>query len=309
MFNEVSFNRLRVFCTVVECKGFRAASDHLNVSQPSISAHIKALEDECKIILIERSRLIRVTEAGMLLYNFAKKILNEVEQITCDISELRNANKGRIAVAGCVTMIRNVMPAIFGRFKQDNPGVELILKFGKPREVFQMIINREIDFGFVVGEVPTGELSAKKLMKDEVVLVANPRHPLVLKGMVKSSELSDYPFVLSSATHTLVFQKMLLSHGINVRQTLMVVEDADSIKNVVANSQGLAVKLKSGVIEELRLGKLAKINLASGPIFDDISLVQHSERCLSPIQKKFLKFALQEIESEWSRWHTLSVTI
>lgn len=309
MFNEVSFNRLRVFCKVVECKGFRAASEHLNMSQPSVSAHVKALETEMKIILIERSRFTRVTEAGMLLYTFAKRTLGDADQISRDITELRNANKGRITVAASVSMIRNVMPAIFSRFKLENPGVELILKFGRPKEVFEMIINREIDFGFVVGEVTMCELSVTKLIRDEVVLVANPRHPLVLKGTVNPEELSDYPFVLSSSTHSLVFQNMLRSHGINVKQTLMVVEDAESVKHVVANSHGLAIKLNSGVMGELRSGKLAKINLSSGPFYDDISLVQHCYRCLTPMQKKFVKFALREIESEWFHWRKLSLTV
>ena len=142
------------------------------------------------------------------------------------------------------------------------------------------------------------ELISQIIAKDEVILIAAPNHPLARKKTVTPEELSDYPFVLPSpqSAQSRVVKHVLASHGISVKQTLMIVEDAESIKRVVCNSMGLAVQIKTGVIDELRNGKLARINLTCAPFYDEIRLLQRSDKYLSPIQKNFIKFALKGIK-------------
>lgn len=300
MFKDVSFSRLRVFCEVVDSQGFRTASEHLDMSQPAISAHIRALEKDLQTQLLERGRFTKVTDAGAILYDYAKQTLQKSEEISREIAELRQANVGRIAVASGVTIARHTMPQVFSVFKRENPRIEMILRIGNQKQICEMTLSREVDFGFTVGKFPFAGLVSKTVAKEEVVFVVGPRHPLAKRETVNPAELSNYQFIVPApnVTYTTIVQQALDFYNVTVKDTLMIIEDTECMKRIVSTGLGISVLLKTGVIDEIRAGKLVMLNLTAEPFYDDIRIVTRADKHFSPIQNKFIKFCSQTIQSQ-----------
>ena len=292
MFEEITLYRLKVFCEVVESQNFSLAAENLNVSQPAVSAHIRALEKETKITLLERGRVSRLTEAGQIVYNFARSTRQQTDEISQIIQELLHGNIGRINMGATSTMARYIMPTVLSKFKKENPGVELLLRGGNPKQICQMTLDREVDFGFVAGDDFTVGLIAKTIIKDELAIVVPPNHPLANKVTVKASKLSQYPFVLmaNDFDHYNMIENLLNIHGVKIKEKLMELGDAEIIKEVLKSGMGVSALLGQCVVKELQAGQLKKVNLESGPIYQDLLLVWRPDKYLTPLQNKFKEF-------------------
>ncbi|MDU9051820.1 MAG: LysR family transcriptional regulator, partial [Clostridioides difficile] len=93
------FEELKTFVAVVEYKNFTKAGEYLNLSQPSVSKHIKNLENYFKVVLINRSikqKTIFITESGQILYKRAKEILNLLNITYHDVSQVSDAITGHL---------------------------------------------------------------------------------------------------------------------------------------------------------------------------------------------------------------------
>ena len=168
----------------------------------------------------------------------------------------------------------------------------MLLSSGNPKQICQLTLDREIDFGFIVGNNIIAGLKAKPMVKDKLVIVAGPNHPLAKKSIVSAEELFNHPFVFmaNEFDHHNILEDLLNSHGITVKERLMELGDAESIKRVLKSGMGVSALLGQCVVEEFKTGKLKKINLKSGPIYVDLLLLLRPDKYLTPLHKKFLKF-------------------
>lgn len=292
MLTESTFVRLRVFCEVVDSQGFHAASEKLNMSQPAISSHIQALEKKFQITLIERGRKIKLTDAGKIFYDYAKDALKRAEQISREMADLRNATAGRIAIASGMTLARHLLPSVLTAFKQEHPGVEIILSIGTQKQVIDMVLSGDVDFGFSFGKVSLEGLTNTPLAQEEIVLVVGPDHPLADRAAVTTEELSGYPFLVPSPnfTYSRIIQHFLESQNIEVKETLMVIEEAEVTKKIVRTGKAIGILIYLSAVDDIMNGNLKKLNLATGPYYTNWTLIARSDKYFSPIQNKFIKF-------------------
>lgn len=292
MFEEITLHRLRVFCEVAHTQSFRVAAENLNITQPTVSAHIRGLENETQIVLFDRGRVSRLTEAGKAFYNFARNTLVQADKTVSIMKEIRQGNIGRITVGANYSLALHLISGMYSKFKNENPGVELILRTGNPKKVCEMALNEEIDFGLIVGDTTLNGLMSKIVANDEIVIVVGPGHPLADRDLVTLTELSTYPFVLMASefgAHNVIESK-LNSHGIHINEKLMELEEPESIKRVIRNGSGVAALLALSVSEELQTDKLRKVKLDIGPIMVNLRTVWYSEKYVTPLHTKFLKF-------------------
>ena len=289
---EITMYRLKVFKEVADSQSFRGAADNLNISQPAVSAHIRTLETILDAVLLDRGRTSTLTAAGKIVYDYAVVTLQQTGELVRNVRDLQNASKGRITLGATSTLGRYIMPRVYSSFKKENPYIEMILRVGTTKQIYQMTLNREIDFGFVIGKSVLPGLSAKNIITDELMIVAGVDHPLAAKTAVTAEEISACPFVtaLQQSYHHRMVTELLTAHGITINECFMELEDAESIKRVVSGGAGVAALLRLCMIDELQSGRLKKIALANGPIFSNLSLLSRQDKPLTALQKKFLEF-------------------
>jgi DNA-binding transcriptional LysR family regulator len=298
MFENLSLFRLKVFCEVVETQSFNIAAENLNISQPAVSAHIRSLEKETQVTLIQRGQMNTLTEIGKVFYEYAKNVLLQTNEISQVINEFNLGNKGTIILGANRTLARNMGAIAFSNFIKSNPNIELILRVANPKLVSQMTIDREVDFGFTIGNIKINGLKSEIIGRDEICFVVGKTHPLAKRKTVSIEELSTYPFIIladKEFKEFSVIENAINSQGIIINKKLMQIEDAEIIKKFVSQGMGVAALLKQDILEELNSGKLIKINLNIDPIYVNLQLIMRHDKYLSPVQNKFLKFFVSTI--------------
>ena len=146
----MDLRELQVFCKIVELKSFSRAAEAVFLTQPTVSGHIKALEEELGLRLFDRAgKHITATKAGELLYGYARRMLAVRAEAEQALAEFKGGLKGSLCIGGSSIPGAYVLPPLIARFKQEYPDVKIHLKIGDSREACRAVLSDDPLF-FVV---------------------------------------------------------------------------------------------------------------------------------------------------------------
>ena len=169
--------QLNIFCKVIELKSFSRAGKAVHLSQPTISSHIKDLEDHLDCRLIDRlSKEAVPTKAGELLYEYAKRILALRDETETALAEFKGKIRGRLVIGGSTIPGTYLMPQLIGDFKKQYPDVIVSLKIGDTENVIEDILKGNLELGIVGAKADTKKIVQKKLFEDEMRLIVPANH-------------------------------------------------------------------------------------------------------------------------------------
>ncbi|WP_257619002.1 MULTISPECIES: LysR substrate-binding domain-containing protein [Vibrio] len=214
--------QLRSFHVVAKLGSFSKAAEHLNITQPTITAQIKELESQYQVKLFYRQRNNnRLTETGQKLYqqtllifsleDRAKKMLQSSGRL--DIGQL---NLGAVSPSA-------VMP-IIDAFQTQYPGVEIKIHTGGSEAIRNAVLNGELEVGVLAYREPNPQLVSIKLNQQPVVLTVPNDHPLAHKKTIRLKELDNVPIIhreIGSTTRT-ILEDAMLEQGITPKSILQV---------------------------------------------------------------------------------------
>ena len=113
---------IEIFCAVVELKSFSKAAQALHLTQPTISIHIKALEDEFSTRLLDRlGRTVSPTQDGEILYRYAKEIMSLKENARLAMERVSGTVGGKLAIGASTIPGEYIVPKLLAQFKQCVP--------------------------------------------------------------------------------------------------------------------------------------------------------------------------------------------
>lgn len=303
----MDFHQLRVFLEVARQKSFSRAAENIFLSQPTISAHVKSLENEIGTPLLDRGqRELRLTEAGKILFKYAQELLEIKEEAFLAIQKEYQIVQGHLGIAASSVPGAYLLPRLLKSFHQEYPQVTFSVLLRDTKQVLQSVKEYTYDLGFT-GEPGIKEgLGQVRLVEDELVLIASPEIKIpnvkkiaVTESELPSIELSDclhMPFILrepGSATRK-VFEKALRKRfGNNIALNVIgYFESQEAIKEAVKAGLGITVISKKAVEEELAAGLLAGYRLEDLPLKRNFYLVFRKKRILPPLSQAFLQFTL-----------------
>jgi len=189
--------RLQVFHTVAKRLNFTRAAEELFISQPAVTRHIQELEQQFKVKLFERNGTrIRLSPAGQRLLQHTEELFAVYRNIEFDMSSFTRRHSGRLLLGGSMTTAPYIIPPILAQFHGRYPEVEVSLITGNTHQIEQALEQQEIDLGIVEGHSRPSSIRYTEFMKDEIVLVSNPAHPLAKKPVIRPEELARIPLLL-----------------------------------------------------------------------------------------------------------------
>ena len=148
---KMDIQHLKYFVEVANQRNFTKASQILLVSQPSISKMIKSLEDELKVTLLDRSeRQIKLTDAGVIVYEQAVKILQSVEDVYASVHELVQVKKGTVKLGLMPTTGVLLFPNVLAGFKKEYPQIDIQMVEYNAKQLKLKVEQGEIDLGITV---------------------------------------------------------------------------------------------------------------------------------------------------------------
>ncbi len=298
----MEIHRLKVFCKVVELRSFTKAGESLKLAQPTISEHIRGLEESLGEKLIDRlSRGVLPTPAGRILYQYARNII----QLSDDAIQALEHFKGKLAgslVLGASTIPGTyVLPRLVGLFKTLHPAIQITLRISDTAEIAGSVVENDLEAGFVGSKPGDRRLSSEEFFLDELVLVASPEHPWTRRGSIELEELSGEPFIMrenGSGTRT-AMTRILEQAGFDASRLNIVAEmgSTEAVRQGIKARIGVSILSREAVAEDFRYGTLAPVPVDGIRFPRPLFLVHRKNRQLSPVCSEFLNFIRDKKET------------
>ncbi|MFC8563942.1 LysR family transcriptional regulator, partial [Peribacillus frigoritolerans] len=292
------YDALKTFVTLVEVKNFTKTAEILLMSQPSVSLHIKKLEEEFQTKLFLRSpKFLKVTLTGEILYDRAKQMITIYEQTRQDIQEHDRSIKGELKIGASFTIGEYILPSLLIDLQEEYPELELQVVIGNTEEIVQAVRLYKVDIGLIEGQTNEKELSVHPFMQDELFIVSSNNHELANKDDVEITDLHDQAWVtreVGSGTREYL-NHVIRSNGLKIKSILTISSNQGIKETLIKNGSGLAL-LSRSVIERDVQNKIISIIQVKDESFNrTLSYVY------SPIMKdkKNVKTFITELNKKW----------
>lgn len=270
----VTLRRLEVFLAIVETGSFAAASDRLEIAQPSVSAHIRAIERDVGGLVFNRRRGGKpvLTEIGRSVLAHAREMIAEARDLRAEVLNLRAAH-GRRVVFSCQRSLANfIFKEQITAFARAHSDIQMVIRIGTQEEVMADVRHGLSDVGCYLGNEEVRGLKSKVIGHHRLVLVAAPGHPLAGKPHVKASEVLRYGFVgpPPSSLFGRTVSRLLAGVGISGIKIVAQATEYQFLRELVAAGVGLACSPEKNVEPDLMAGSLVRLDLDAPGLIVDI---------------------------------------
>lgn len=260
----MQYDALKTFITLVEVNNFTKASEILHISQPSVSLHIKNLEQEFHTTLFIRSpKSVQITPTGEILYKRAKQIMAIAEAAQEDILAYHHSIQGTLIIGASFTIGENILPSILSKLQQQFPQLELQVIIGNTDEIIQFTKLLQVDIGLIEGQAHDNELVIQPFMQDELFIVGASNHPLAEQPSITISQLQRQKWVareVGSGTRNYL-DHLFRTNGLQVH-SLLTISSNQGVKESVIEGLGLSLLSGSVIERDIRNGDIAILPLA-----------------------------------------------
>jgi DNA-binding transcriptional LysR family regulator len=253
---------LTTFLTVASERSFSAAASKLHRTQPAVSQAIRRIEDQIGDRLFDRSsRNGALTEAGILLREYATRLVRLASDAEQAVRELQQVRRGRVVIGANEAAVHALLPSLEA-FATAHPQVLVEVRRVPSRQVAGEILNRALDCGVLTFQPPEKGLQSILLGNDELVLLTNPKHPLASRRRVSLEEVGRQTVIAHndpSPARERVLRLYERRHApINIQIAL---PSLDGIKRAVEMGIGVAVLPRRCALAEIALGQLVAIRV------------------------------------------------
>ncbi|QGH34479.1 LysR family transcriptional regulator [Gracilibacillus salitolerans] len=258
---------VRTFITAAKTGNFRKTADHLFISQPSVTVHIKQLEKVLGIQLFQRDgKRVKLTEAGRRYLNHAIHLTEVYESGMEDIKTFSQGYTTKLTLAISPLIADTILPFVLKQYIKKHPEVEITIEIVESKDIEQVVNDEVVDIGLSCLQSFHPNLESKLLHKDKVVLVA-PHD-----GMDFESALPlDEEEILSSnrlLTHNHPGYWDKLSQNVKLFYPgiqMMKVSQTHITKRFIIEGLGVSFLPFSTVRRELLEGKMIEVDIQSFP--------------------------------------------
>ncbi|MCK9234398.1 MAG: LysR family transcriptional regulator [Acholeplasmataceae bacterium] len=248
--------RLKTLITLNEEKNYTKTAKILNISQPAVSQHIIALENEYRVVIFKRKgKILKTTEEGEILIKNAKRLLAIDKNITKELL-LTKSQLRKLDIGITLTASGYFIPELLNVFKEKFPEIRYNFHTDLAENIYERLKYYELDFAIVDGKPLNNNLECDLLLYDELVLIANPNNPLKAKKEITIEEIKEEKFILrhKNANTRIVFEKFLGKQQLNADDldVILEIDNTALIKQLIIDGYGISVISKMLCEEELK---------------------------------------------------------
>jgi DNA-binding transcriptional LysR family regulator len=287
----MDIQHLKYFVEVAKQKNFTKASQILLVSQPSISKMIKSLEDELRVTLLDRSeRKIKLTDAGVIVYDQALKILQAVEDVYVSVNELVQVKKGIVKLGLMPTTGVLLFPNVLAGFKKEYPQIDIKMLEDSAKQLNLKVEQGDIDLGITVRPVNSQLFETIPLLSEELVVLVDREHWLVEKESIRLSDLHNESFILLTEDYVLhdVVTQACMQSGFEPTVTYKS-SMWDLIGEMVATKLGISLIPRS-MVSRFNNRNVHAISISDPPIEWELALIYKKNKYLSFAARTFIEY-------------------
>lgn len=290
----VTLRQLQVFKAVVDAGKFSSAAAALGISQPSVSAHVTALERRVRQPLFarQRGRVPALTAAGRKVYDYAEATIRHSTTASADIRALTAARESMLSVAAQRYIANNLLPQPLAEFARDNPGIEIIANIGMMEHVLERLRRGEVDLGLFLARGAVPGIRSEVIDRQRLVFVAAPDHALTRRRRVRARDLAAWPFIepLKESMYAKLLSAVMAEIGVAAHTTITQSQDPRIWRELVRSCVGISCSLYLSVLPDLEFGRLVEIPVAGGVPDLEVRIGFTPQHAISPASQAFVEF-------------------
>ena len=286
----MELSQLETFLAVAEERSFSRAAVRLHRTQPAVSQVIRKLEASVGETLFDRAaRDGSLTAAGMLLRDYAQRLLALRREASSALDELKSLERGRLQLAANEYTIMYLLPAI-DQFRREFPHIGVTVHRMLASRVPEELNLRTFEIGVVSFRLDPAQFRTIAVYNDSLALIVSPGHPLASAGHVSITDLGAENFIAHNVTSPLrrkvieAFQRYRtpLNMGIDL-------PTIEAIKRFVGMGNGVALVPQLTIARELETGELVRISVDELEMKRVLRLVHRRQATLSYAARAFLR--------------------
>jgi aminoethylphosphonate catabolism LysR family transcriptional regulator len=282
---RISASGLAAFHAVAQAGSFTRAARARNVSQPTLSAQVRGLEDAYGVRLFDRvGRTVKLTPLGQSLFVITARMFTAEEEAEALLAGTRTLSRGHLRIAA--DSATHVMPAL-GRIREKHPGLTFSLSIGNSSDVLRQIVDYAADVAVTAQQTSDPRILSVRLNADRLVGFVRADHAFARRGAVPIEALVGQDLVLrerGSVTRE-VFETRLAEAGVKPGH-LLEVQTREAVRDAVATGFGVGVIFGS----EFREGEgLTRLEITGADLAVAEYAVCLEERRRIPLVRSFLE--------------------
>lgn len=294
----MDIKQLEAFVYVVDFGSFSKAGEFLHLTQPTVSAHVAALEHETGVnLMIRNSSQVSPSDAGKILYPYAKKILQTREDAAKAIFNYAHTMKGTVSIAASSIPGQYFLPRIMQSFRQEYPDITFDIQITDSADVVHKVASQDAEIGLSGTKTDSRKCTYRTFASDNLVLITpnNENFRKYLNGRIPLQQILSGPFInreKGSGTRKEA-ENFLKRSGIDPDSlhTVAEVHSAESIKKMVSEGVGIAIVSQSACKDYCSFRKILMFNLDQEDLKRNLYLVKNRHSILSPAAQAFYNFA------------------
>lgn len=265
---------LRYFIAIAELGSFSAAARYVNVAQPALSRHIKALETRFGTRLLVRSpRGITMTAAGERLFRYALTILRQIEMVPAVIKDMDQPITGLVKLGLPCSVSPILSVPLLTRARRDLPQVRVHIIEALSGYLGEWVQTRRIDLAVLFDAEPSPNYRLDPLLVEELCLVGPTSAFDRTARTVSFTALGNYPLVIPGVSHSLrhLLEAMARSHGVMLDIRYEV--DSRTVElQLVRAGDAFAILTEGAVREEVASGRVRALKILHPSVSRSVSL-------------------------------------
>jgi len=288
---------------LVDEGSFSRAAKRVFLTQPSLTKHIKNLEEAVNAKIVNRENMgISLTPEGKILYDYARRILKLRDEAKEKILRIKENESGNIFVSASTIPATYILPHLLNKFKKFFPDIRAYIQANDSEETLGMILNNQAEIGFIGKKTLNKRLNVESLWKDTLVLAVPGDHPWRKKDYVTLDEVSKEPFIIreiGSATREILEEYLLKNTDKSLSRFNIVCEmgSSESVKEAIIAGLGASILSIHAIKRELKQGTLIEVPIQDCTIQRYFYLIYKKQLSLMHHHKLFLEFVKSYILS------------
>jgi DNA-binding transcriptional LysR family regulator len=295
----MDLHQIEIFCTLIKLRSFSKAAETLYLTQPTVSGHIKNLETDLGVRLLDRlGKRVVPTEEGEVLYRYGQKLLALRDHARQEIEGIAGKVSGLLKIGGSTIPGAYVLPVVIGAFKQKYPSASIQLVIDDTAKVAEAVVNGDLNIGVVGARVSDSRLETHPFLKDELVIAVPAGHRWARKKAVTVEELAGEPFIMreSGSGTRRIMEERIEKAGMSLADldTVAVVGSSDAVRQAVKAGLGISILSIRALRDDIEAGRLFAARLKGVKIERSFSIILLKGKSRSPLCQAFLDVLLKE---------------
>ena len=295
-FRNITIQQMESLIYLVEEGSFSRAAKRVFLTQPSLTKHIKNLEEAVNARIVNRENMgISLTPEGKILYDYSRRILKLRNEAKEKILREKENESGNIFISASTIPATYILPYLLNEFKKLFPDIRAYIQANDSEETLGMVLNNQSEIGFIGKNTLNKRLNVKPLWKDEIVLAVPGDHPWRKKDYVTLNEVSKEPFIIrevGSGTREILEEYLLKNTDKSLSKFNIACEmgSSEAVKEAIIAGLGISILSIHAIKRELKQGILINIPIKDCDIQRYFYLIYKRQFSLMQYHKLFLKF-------------------